>query len=217
MIQRYLYTALKEGIDAILKNPVILDDLFRELYGLEVKEVAAIKTVFAAHPPEVIHGYARHDSKFPLFSIVLANEGESQTVLADQAGFVADEDDPDYGTDIESAVWQHTYQVLIYSEHPDVTGYYYEIAKSILIAANDYFVQQGIFNQKYSGMDLAPDPRYVPERLFLRQLTMTCEREFMRLSRDVKKAFKVSGIYVDKSGSDSDVGGVQTGVVPVTQ
>ena len=68
------------------------------------------------------------------------------------------------------------------------------------------------FEIKISGGDMAPDPRYMPEHLFVRQIKFGCNREFLRtdLATLRQKAFTVSGIHVDSSGSPSDVGDVKT-------
>ena len=212
MIERFIYTALTEGFATLQKDVDILEDLFIGQHGLSKTEFAAIRTLLATKPPKVIHGYAHADESFPLCSIVLDSEQETDEFLAYDAGQVEDPDDPDYQTDILSAIWQHSHSVLIYAEHPDAVLYYYEMAKSSLIAAHDYFIDQGMHNVSLSGMDLAPDPRYIPAHLFLRRLSIKSQREFQRLDRKTAKAFKVTGIAVDSSGSPSDVGGVPTNV-----
>jgi len=216
MIQRFIYTAIKEGLQQVADDPTLLDDLFGGNLGLEASEIAAIKTMFAAKPPAVHHGYARQDYEFPLYSIILASEGEIEHFLGNDAAPVFDEEDPDYGTDIQTSIYKHAYHILCYAEHPDVVTYIYEFAKAVFLAQGDYFDSVGLFEVNISGMDLAPDPRYVPENLFVRQIMFECQREFCRVDRDSKlgKAFKVRGIHVDKSGSPSDVGGVQTLVTP---
>lgn len=214
MIQRFLYTTLKEGLAAIQAKPEILDDLFLDLWELSASEVAEIKTAFLAKYPGVIHGYARSETEFPVFSVVLGNEGEAAHYLGDDAGMIDDMDHPDFGSDCLSAIWKHSYQILCYTEHPDLTLYYYEIAKAILLTAD--FNSLDLFEVHVSGMDLMPDPRYIPEHLFVRQMTFECQREFMRVDKVSKlsKAFQVAGIHVDKSGSPSDVGAVKTLVTP---
>jgi len=212
MIQRFLYTALKTGLEAFKTDPNYVDDLFKDLYSLGDTEVAAIHTLFREKTINIYHSYARSDAEFPCFSIVLADEGEAQSVLGDIAGQITDPDDPDYPADEFSSIWQHKYLVLVYSEHPDVTQYMYEAAKSIFIAALGPLADEGLFEVSLSGGEVAPDPRYIPEHLFVRQLTFSCQREFQRTDFVSKlgKAFKVAGIHVDKSGSPSDVGGVKT-------
>jgi len=212
MIQRFLFTVLKDGVEQITADPEIIDDLFNDVYGLTEEEATAIKTFWASKPPKVIHGYAPRDIDVPVFSIVLDNERESDTWLANDIGQEEDPDSPDYRADIKGSIWQHQYSVLVYTEHPDVTLYYYELAKSIILSGNDFFVDQGLFEIDLSGADMAPDERYIPQNLFARKLTFSCKRVFKRLLRgsQIGKATSVSGIHIDRSGSPSDAGDVET-------
>lgn len=212
MIQRTLFNVLKLGIEEINQNIEILEDLFIEQYGLSESETASIRKLWETKPPNVIHGYADADSKFPLYAITLLSERESDKFIGDSAGDVVDPEDPDFGAEAVSSIWRHDYAVWIYSDHPDVTLYYYEVAKHIILTAGPLFVQNLIMDIDVSGMDMAPDPRYLPAHLFVRQLKFSCKRELLRVDpgTGLGKAFKVAGIHVDSSGSPSDVGGVKT-------
>lgn len=214
MIHRLLHTILTSGIQTIVDDVSLLDDLFERNYVLEDSEVDAIKEYYAEHPPEIINGYARKDSDFPLVAIVLADEGESESFLADDAGPVLDEDSPYVNSDISAAIWSHTYNFLIYTDHPDISTYYYEIVKMIILGGLPILIDDGCFEFSLRGGDLAPDPKYLPQHLFARQLTFTCQRELQILDRNSRllKAFRIGGIYVDSSGSNRDVGEVNTNV-----
>ena len=212
MIQRILYNALTNGLAQIKADPTILDDIFDKQWELPVTEVDAIKTFFATKAPKVIHGYARSDQEPPFYSIVLVSEREADAVIGDEAGIVLDEEDPDYGCDQYAALWEHTYHVMCFTEHPDACQYIYEVAKSIILTAKPTFIPKGIYDSNLSGADLLPDPRYVPEFMFVRQLAFTCKAELLIVNKDSKlsKAFRVGGMHIDKSGSPSDVGNVKT-------
>lgn len=217
MIQRFIDTVLKQALANIAKDrEAILLELFRDELGIDEKtELDSIIDVFKNTPPKVILGYPRADSDFPLYSITLGTEGASEGFLEDGAGQVEEDDDPEFGADKKAEIWNHSYSVWCYAEHPDVCGYIYEVAKAALaLNAHDYLIGKGLWNIKLSGMEMAPDPRYAPENLFLRQLVLRCDKEFQLLDRNSKigKAFKVSGIHVDNSGSSRDVGGVKTKV-----
>jgi hypothetical protein len=214
MIQRTLFNILKIGIDEITRDISILEDLFIEQHNLESAEVASIVTLWKAKPPNVIHGYADADSKFPLYAITLLGERETDKFIGDSAGDVMDENDPDFPGEQNSSIWRHEYAIWVYSDHPDVTSYYYEVAKHVILTAGPIFIQNFIMDIDVAGMDMTPDPRYLPSHLFVRQLKFSCKRELLRVDPESKlgKAFKVSGIHVDSSGSPSDVGGVKTNV-----
>lgn len=216
MIQRLIYTALQSGLTQIENDPMILEYLFTEQFPLPATEVAAIKTLFQNTPPVPHHSLLPTDASFPAYAIQLGNEDESEHVLGSDGGQVTDEDSADFGADCITSFWDHKYHVHCYSEHPDVTTYIYEVAKSIMIGSEDYLIDNGIQHMHLSGMDLIPDPRYAPAHAFVRQLTVGFKSEFMRLDRlsRLQKAFRVRGIHVDSSGSPSDVGGVKTNVTP---
>lgn len=218
MIQRFLYTALTNGLAAIAAKPELLDDLFSDQLGLSAGEVVAIKTYFVAHAPAVRHGYARSDFPMPVYAITLQSEGEKDLMIGDDGGVVDPEFDAELGNnDIRSALWHHNYGILCYSQHPDATTYMYEVAKSIILASGPYFVAQGIWGIRVSGADLRPDPKYLPEHLFARVLTFECEREFQVIDRTSRltKAFAITGVHVDNSGQPSD--GINHNVTPYAE
>lgn len=217
MIERYLYTAMRNGLDAITADPELLDEIFDWLYELDAAEVVAIKAWFAAKPPNLYHGYAPPSFELPFYSIVLAAEGQSEGFIGDDAGMISDEDDPDYRKDAESEFWDHEHQILCYSEHPDITRYMYEIVKKVIIGTHAYFLEKNLWNISVSGGDLAPDQVHMPPNLFVRMLKFSCSSEFLQLdgTSRIGKAFRVAGIHVvDSSESIDDVGGVVAMVTP---
>jgi len=217
MIQRLLYNALKTGLAEIQKDPRILEDVFEWQMDLGATEIATIQKWFKEKPPTIYHGYARVDYAFPLYSIILQSEGEKDLMIGDDAGMMDDDDPNVKNADIRGAFWSHSYGILCYSEHPDATQYLYEVAKAIILQAAPLFVQAGLYGIRVSGMDLHPDQKYLPEHLFVRQLTCECECEFNIVDRPSRltKAFKLAGLHLDSSGSPSDVGGVKTNIIPV--
>ena len=214
MIHRYLHDILTEGIAAILASPLILDELFQDNYELVSTEAAAIKTYFTTNGFNVHNGYPRTDTKYPSINIILGDEAEVESVLADTGGDITDENDPNYKAEILTAIWSHTYRLLVMTDHPDVTAYYYEIAKFILLEGFHDLIDDGMFEFELSGNELAPDPRYIPEHLFARQLIFSCQREFQRIGRARQRlrGGSISGLHVDSSGSKEDVGDVKTNV-----
>lgn len=220
MIQRILYDVLKRGIELVNEQPEILEDLFEENYSLTRAEVDGIKQFFREQTPNVIHGWARSDSEFPLYAIVLVRESEAQHVMGDDAGQVEALDDPDFGADCYTAIWEHHYDVMCFAEHPDSVQYMYEVAKSAFFAAESTFLSEGLFETHLDGGDVAPDPRYVPEHLFLRRLSFSCQREFLRTDKRSKfaKAFTLAGIHTVKEGAPSEPqGGVTGKITPYTE
>jgi len=220
MIHRYLHDLLTVGVAEITADPTLIDELFKDTYELVTAEADVIKAYFAAHPPSVINGYPRQDSAFPLVSIVLDSEQESQTFMGNSGGMIDDEDNEFYQHDLRSAMWAYTYRLMVFTEHPDVTSYYYEIVKFILLDGLEILVDDGCSNFKFAGADLAPDPNYVPAHLYGRNLVFSCDREFQRVDREsrLRKAFQVAGIHVDKGSASSEVvGDVKTNIIPYSE
>ncbi len=207
MIQRFLFEIVKSGFETIRDQPSLVDDIFSQ-YDLPDTEIDAIKTALVEEFPTVKHQYARKEDEPPIISIVLGNESEKDHYLGDFAEQLDD------GAEVVSSIWEHTYRLLIYTKHPDLTLYYYEILKAIFVTAP--LEDCGLFQTHISGMDLEPDVRYIPAHLFARVLTFSANREFESVDRLIAltKAFKVRGISIDKAGSPSDVGGVKTLVTP---
>lgn len=220
MIHRYIGELIKNSIDAVLENPVLLDDLFAGNYELVTTEASAIKEYFAKNGLNVVTGYPRNTTEFPAVCIILAEEGQNEEVVGDTGGFIDDEEDQNLGKEIYTSFWNHSYRLLVITEHPDVTSYYYEIVKYIMAYGQKSLERDGCFDFSMSGNDLAPDPRYLPDHLFARQLVFRCGREFQLIIRDSDLRYgglRVSGIHVDSGGSQSDVGSVNTGVKPYTE
>lgn len=198
MIERLIYIALQQGVAEVSTDPHLLERYFEEQHGLDATEIAGIRTLLENDPPNIIHQYPRVESTFPLYAIVLSGERETTPFLSDDAGDIFDDDDPDVGSTQRAQIWDHDHTVLCVSHHPDVTRYYYELAKFFLIRAADFFIENGLLDTKLSGADLVPDPRYIPAHLFVRQLTMTATREHRQLGDRLRRASRISGVHVDE-------------------
>lgn len=216
MIHRHIHNILTSGIGVIKADSTILDDLFCDNYSLTKVELASVKTYFMNKGLNVINGYPRSDSIYPLVAIILSEDSEVETFLNDEAAPIFEEDSPYFHMDLKSSIWEYTYQLLVLTEHPDITAYYYEIIKSILLLGYELLVDLGCYDFNLSGGELAPDPRYIPEQFFARQLTFRLRAEFQRYDKDskYKKAFKIEGIHIDKTASNYDTGDVETNVKP---
>jgi len=219
MIHRYLHAILTTGIAAYKADPALVDDLFDSLFDLEDNEVTAIKTYFLEKGLSVYNGFPRVNSEPPYVAIILHQEGESDTFMGNYVGMITEDGHALYGADVEGSIWSHVYHLPVVTPHPDITSYMYEMVKVILLAGLGTLIDQECMDFSFSGMDLAPDPRYIPERLFIRQLVFQCKRQFAWIDRDSRltKAFEVSGIHIDRSGSPRDVGGVETLVTPYAE
>jgi hypothetical protein len=204
MIERFIYTALTDGIADLVKNVDRLDRIFGLYQGLEQDEVDKIKEYFADHAPTVVHNYAREDHKFPLYAIVLKDESTQQHFLGDFAGLLTPQDaimdynDVDIdGGELLSTFYRHSYNILVYAKHPDVCVWYYHLAKYFMERSHDFLVGKGLFDMDMGGADVAPDPRYIPSFLFTRVLRFSCQREFQLVADPIPRGRKLDGAYID--------------------
>lgn len=202
MIERLIYTALKDGISDLEADPDRLELIFKEYYGLSDTEVAKIKEYFIANPPNVIHNYARENNEFPLYAIILQNENETVKVLNDFGGMV-DLDDARFmgdaslaGADFSGSIFSYSYDIITYAKLPDVALYYYYLAKYFMIKERPFFVENSLFDLNLGGSDLAPDPRYMPAFLFARTLRFSCQREMNVIGDPVVRGDKVDGVHI---------------------
>jgi hypothetical protein len=210
MIERLLFEAVRRGVDAVLADPSLIVDFFRNKALLSLDEATKIADTFVKQPPGIIHGYARSDSKFPLYAITLSNDGGGQSFIGDSGGIGADRED------IYARIRQYQFTIMVYAQHPDVTLYYFHLLQEFLVASIDTLKSEGgLFDVTFGGADMAPDPQYAPAGLFLRRCSFSCSREYTQtlLGSKLGRAWKVSGIHVDSSGApEHDIGGVETNV-----
>jgi hypothetical protein len=69
------------------------------------------------------------------------------------------------------------YGVHVYAEHPDICACYYRVARRIMNVGMWRLLEGGLNEPQLAGEDLAPDPRYHPDNLFVRRLSLTVEYE----------------------------------------
>lgn len=233
MIERILYEILEEGRDTLLTESGLrfLERYFLKMKKLSETEVAGILTLFQNKTPAVRHSYARSDDQVPSWNIVLANEQEEELFLGDDVGTAGelielgvegelewDDTDPDSGGDLTGSIWGKHFLILTYTEHPDATRYYYEIAKLIMLRSRKYLEEEGeLLGLKYSGGDLAPDPAYVPAHLFVRQFTVETQAVECAASDSSPDRFtRLDGMFVNDGVPAVQKGGVKSLVTPVT-
>lgn len=221
MIQRFIFQILTQMLAAMRTDPTLYSDLFSTTWGLSDAEVAGIVSYFAQHPIRVQHGFSNAEISPPLMSITLQAESQSEHILGDLAGINTTPpvgwkggSTAQYGAYMEGAIWEYSYRILCISENLDVTSYMYEMAKAALVLGRDSLIKQGVIMPTYTGMDLAPDPRYIPENLFARVLGVRCQRPFILTDRAsaLGRAFNVSGLAIPPA-SANDNGGVAANVV----
>lgn len=219
MIERALYDVIEAGIAYLSATPgAVTNHLVHHGFMAE-DEAANIERLFqTTHAPTLAHGFARGDSKFPLLTIVMGSEDQSQSFVGDDGGVNVlgmDEGDPEYGADLYAAIYSYQFHVIIYTQNIDLTLAYYQLVRQMIInglptlRAEPYNVD----NVRLSGADVAPDRELAPMGFFVRRLTLSCQREYTQpiASSTVGRAYKVAGVHTDSGGAPGeDVGGVKT-------
>jgi hypothetical protein len=225
MVERLVFTAVEDGVRFLVQNPDVLVEFLVEEAGLHPDEATKVKDLYVATQgragieerpgPSVVHGYARADTAFPAYAITLGAESENQTFLGDEGAMDDDPESATYGADTFSAIFGYTVNIMVYAQHPDLVLYLYQLLKHALVTAFPLFKQEDLFDLKINGADMAPDPAWVPAGLFLRRLTLNCNRQYRQtqVNTALGRAWKIRGVHIDARGAvGEDVGGVQTQV-----
>lgn len=203
MFERILFSTLTENLRKLAGNARALKAFTDTIAGLneklnEPERVQDLIKAFAAQEKPVIHGYARDDTEFPCWSIVLANGTEDLRFLSDETG-----DNDDDGHPIKESIWSNTYQVLVYSKHPDVCLYFYKLAKALFLQSRTEMIELGgmVNVGTVSGAELQPDRVYLPAFLFVRALSITVLEEDegvpdLALNDEPLPATAVGGLHI---------------------
>jgi hypothetical protein len=219
LIARTIYSVVSAGLAAFQANPQIYQNLFGTQWGLSQTEIDGIIATFAKKPVTIRHGYAQADFTPPQVTILLQSEQQSDYLLGDYVGqdTYAQAD----GTLVTAAqlgsFYDSSFQIICITENVDACAYLFEMVKTTLTIGKDLLEQGGVMDPMLSGMDLAPDGRYLPEHLFARVLNLRCKNMFKVTDFDnaLAKALKV-GVYLPNKTTYPN-GGVPTTVTPTTE
>lgn len=229
MAERVLYEVIKEGLDWYKADTGKRFERFlTEYMRLGAEEVAKARIYFAggladgetveAQPPNLIHGYARTSGPFPCWALVLGAEREVLNYLGDDAAFIdADGEhylDPETGQIIDPKIKrvEYTFNILVITRHPDVTVWYYQLLKHIIMQQHHILIERDLSDPSLSGADLAPDPRYLPSDVFVRQLTVQLQSD--EPWTEILDGFgsSISGIHLDDTEAEKTRGDADSSV-----
>ena len=219
MIERFVYTLLKNNLPVLLGDPDLLRAVLTDqpffLEGEDVDEILALLiTGPDAKPLNIIHGYPRADLDFPQLAVFIGEESESQLYAGNYAGPVPPEVAAVIGVGYEGvaqvgAVWQHRVIVRACTlKNPDVADYYYQLAKLVLTRDRVLFAQNGVMNPTFSGSGPGQERGFMPEIVFSRQLTISCKSELRIAEQFGKNAARIANQIVqvaDPTEGDVDV------------
>ena len=176
--ERSILTLLNNGVAAILADldvsaagSTVLDDI---LNTLSDDEKSKARAYFKDHAPQVIQGYPRVDAEFPLFAVTLTSDSEANRYVGTSEHAATDLIGTKTG--VEFNKWtQGVFTIFVYASHPDLCSWYYRVLRRICNVGIQFLISEGLDNPSITGAELAPDPRYTPDNLFVRRLTLTVE------------------------------------------
>lgn len=209
MIERILHRFLTEGVTNLTKDPSPIVERFRDCFALTQSELDKIIEIFTTQAPAVRHGYARDDVEIPQWCIILTSEQETSRTLGDEFGIDTVLGSDTYGSTVSGSFWNKVHTIMTVTQHPDVTRYYYEICKLILVRERPNLIRAGLNDINYSGADLSPRQTYLPAHLFARNFVVSAEVDDRTTGAKVSPIRSIDGLHVE-GGSDQSNGGVKT-------
>lgn len=213
--ERIILSAMKTGVAAISANVDLLDSI---LATLDAPELQKAKDYWTQHPPTVLMGYPRESSPFPCYALTLSSDDNLQDYVGLSEEALIGMDDEKEGNVLHRRITGR-FTVFIYTEHPDTCAWYYRVLRRVMNVAVQRLIKAGLEEPVLGGADLAPDPRYTPENLYVRRLTLQVEyleewtdqdALWQALNDDPEEFLSADGTIEVKH---EDVGG---GVVPIT-
>lgn len=162
---------LQVGVTALAADTDLLDSIWDDMAADEREQM---KTAFGRNPPAVSKGYARSDNRFPRIAVTLASDGGQVDFLAQ--GEMATLDGTDTKTGDEWHRWNRaTYNILVYAHQAEQAEALYRVVRRIVNVGRDYLIARGLDEPAMDGAELAPNPRYTPDNLFVRRVSVSVE------------------------------------------
>jgi hypothetical protein len=170
-------------------------------------------TNFQRQPPVTRLGYPRTSATLPCFAIVMERDQMDQEALGKYLGQTRPGDPQERAEEYTGSLFEQTYGIYIYAEHPDVCLYLYHFAKAVLLGSHVTLQECGIIDPQYDGNEMLPQDEYLPENMFVRRLGVTLKSLHTIpavLAVDPGR-IRVTGIWAD----DIVVSGIRGGVHPI--
>ena len=216
MIERLLLAIIRSEVDRLRQDKAELTRFFSHFFDPLAGETEREKFVnnFIKQPPVTVLGYPRSTAEFPCFSVILESEEESQDALAEYIGETLEGEDADEPAEFLGAIFDHTYGIYVYAQHPDVTAYLYQFLKMLLFGAKPTLLQAGLIDIHFSGGELSPEEMYLPDNMFARVLRITAQAV---MSVPVLVGIDPRALRVSLFMDDIVVGGIRGGVTAVDE
>ena len=234
MVERILYEIINDGLAWYKARPERFERFLVEQHGLAAAEAKKARLYFEggtaddgteidAQPPTLIHGYARTGGPFPCWAMTLGSERVATDYLGKDGAFLDSDGenyfDPETGAVVDPKVrrMEYRFDILCLTDHPDVTVWYYHLLKQIVMSQQDVLESQDVEDLIFTGMDMAPDPRYLPDNMYGRIFQVTVQGDECWV-QEIDRGTSVGGIAVDSGDETSGgEGAVPAGVTTYTE
>lgn len=178
MPERMVLAVLRSEVERLRADRAELTRFFSHFFDPTApQDRDAFVSNFISEPPNVVLGYPRTTAEMPCISVVLEAETEvadgGGQYLADYLGETLEDENTSFAAEYVGALFESTYSVFIYAQHPDVCVYLYQFVKTCLFGAREAFTAGGLIDPSFSGGELAPQEMYLPENMFARVVRMT--------------------------------------------
>lgn len=177
MAERVFLKLLRQEITRLsdIDNEDQLRRFFRHFFDPMVKaaERDSYVTNFQRNPPTAVLGYPRTSTKLPAFAVILEQDTEVDKPLGTFLGQTGPEEHRDEAEEYIGTMFEQTYGVYVYAEHPDACIYLYHFAKAVFLGAHEVLHECGIIDPSYNGNEMTPEETYLPENMFVRRLGVT--------------------------------------------
>lgn len=169
--ERIIMNMLQTGVDAITADTTVLDSILAALPD-DVRQKA--KDEWSDHHPIVRMGYARADWDLPAFALTLTGDDTTQDYLGVGEEAYLGDDDEKLG-EVMRKRNTGRFTIYVYTTHTDTCEWWYRVLRRICNVGVRYLIANGLEEPVIGGADLAPDPRYTPEHLYVRRVTLSVE------------------------------------------
>lgn len=172
--ERRILTLVQTGIDAIKATPGYLDAIIGA--SIPADELTKAKAKFVSNPPTLVLGFPRQGAALPCYAMTLASDEVMQDYLGQGEEAILDDFDVVEGNRFKRR-FRGVFTFYVYTEHPDWCTWLYRVLQRILNMGTPFLVAGGLDDPVVAGADLVPDPRYTPENVYVRRLTLSLEYE----------------------------------------
>jgi len=174
--QRALGLILTGGVE-YYAQPANQSSVRRAMPFLEAAELLIVEQLVRERPLKVVHNFPKSLADLPTLAIILGKEETAQDeALLDHYATIGEDTYGDSGwghIDVHTVGFNTVITLLIVTQNPDVTTYWYELVKFILIQSRTILARLGIDIPRLSGADIETLDGDKAELVYMRELTLS--------------------------------------------